>query len=90
MRRSAENKLKVVAVRIDPVLEQRLRVLAEASGRKQSFFLQRMIEEGIDAIEEIWLSPKTLAKVRSGAMPELLDERKTLDLFDADGANAVS
>jgi RHH-type transcriptional regulator, rel operon repressor / antitoxin RelB len=90
VRRSAENKLKVVAVRIDPVLEQRLRVLAEASGRKQSFFLQRMIEEGIDAIEEIWLSPKTLAKVRSGAMPELLDERKTLDLFDADGANAAS
>jgi RHH-type rel operon transcriptional repressor/antitoxin RelB len=82
--------LKVVAVRIDPVLEQRLRVLAEASGRKQSFFLQRMIEEGIDAIEEIRLSPKTLAKVRSGAMPELLDERKTLDLFDADGANAAS
>ena len=90
MRRSAENKLKVVAVRIDPVLEQRLRVLAEASGRKQSFFLQRMFEEGIDAIVEIWLSPKTLAKVRSGAMPELLDERKTLDLFDADGANAAS
>ena len=27
MRRSAENKLRVVAVRIDPVIEQRLRVL---------------------------------------------------------------
>ena len=38
MRRSAENKLRVVAVRIDPVIEQRLRVLAEATGRKQSFF----------------------------------------------------
>ncbi|WP_408150693.1 hypothetical protein [Caballeronia glebae] len=52
MRRSAENKLRVVAVRIDPVIEQRLRVLAEATGRKQSFFLQWMIEEGIEAMEE--------------------------------------
>ena len=51
MRRSAENKLRVVAVRIDPVIEQRLRVLAEATGRKQSFFLQRMIEEGIEAMD---------------------------------------
>jgi RHH-type transcriptional regulator, rel operon repressor / antitoxin RelB len=66
MRRSAENKLRVVAVRIDPVIEQRLRVLAEATGRKQTFFLQRMIEDGIDAMEEVWLSPDTLAKVRNG------------------------
>ena len=85
MRRSAENKLRVVAVRIDPVIEQRLRVLAEATGRKQSFFLQRMIEEGIDAMEEIWLSPDTLAKVRKGALPELLAAQSTTsDLFDLD------
>ncbi|MGV7244752.1 hypothetical protein [Caballeronia sp. M23-90] len=38
MRRSAENKLIVVAVRIDPQIEQRLRLLAETTGRKQSFF----------------------------------------------------
>ncbi|VXC80924.1 conserved hypothetical protein [Burkholderia sp. 8Y] len=89
MRRSAENKLRVVAVRIDPVIEQRLRVLAEASGRKQSFFLQRMIEEGINAIEEIWLSPDTLAKVRNGHLPELLDARSaTSDLFDLNVTDA--
>ena len=83
MRRTAENKLKVVAVRIDPFIEQRLRVLAEATGRKQSFFLQQMIEGGLDAIEESWLSSDTLAKVRSGALPDRLDEhRTTSDLFD--------
>jgi RHH-type rel operon transcriptional repressor/antitoxin RelB len=82
LRRTAENKLKVVAVRIDPVIEQRLRVLAEATGRKQSFFLQQMIEGGLDAIEEAWLSPDTLAKVRSGAWPDILDKRRTTpDLF---------
>ena len=91
MRRSAENKLRVVAVRIDPVIEQRLRVLAEATGRKQSFFLQRMIEEGLDAMEEIWLSPQMLAKVRNGDLPELLDARSaTSDLFDLDAVDAAS
>jgi RHH-type rel operon transcriptional repressor/antitoxin RelB len=91
MRRSAENKLRVVAVRIDPVIEQRLRVLAEATGRKQSFFLQRMIEEGIEAMEEIWLLPQTLAKVRKGDFPELLDARSaTSDLFDLDVTDADS
>jgi len=91
MRRSAENKLRVVAVRIDPVIEQRLRVLAEVTGHKQSFFLQRMIEEGIDAMEEIWLSPATLAKVRNGDLSEMLAaHRTTSDLFDVDATNAAS
>jgi RHH-type rel operon transcriptional repressor/antitoxin RelB len=35
--------LKVVAVRFDPVIERRLQLLAEASGRKTSFFLQQQI-----------------------------------------------
>jgi RHH-type rel operon transcriptional repressor/antitoxin RelB len=91
MRRSTENKLRVVAVRIDPVIEQRLRVLAETTGRKQSYFLQRIIEEGIDAMEEIWLSPDTLAKVRNGGLPELLAARHaTSDLFDLDATDAAS
>jgi RHH-type rel operon transcriptional repressor/antitoxin RelB len=79
-----------VAVRIAPVIEQRLRVLAEATGRKQSFFLQRMIEEGIDAMEEIWLPPDTLAKVRNGDLPELFAaHRTTSDLFDLDATDAA-
>ncbi|MDR5781085.1 hypothetical protein QCE63_16805 [Caballeronia sp. LZ065] len=66
-----------MAVRIDPVTEQRLRGLAEATGCKQSFFLQRIIEEGIEAMEETWLAPDTLAKVRKGDLPELLAARST-------------
>ncbi|TCK33726.1 RHH-type rel operon transcriptional repressor/antitoxin RelB [Paraburkholderia sp. BL8N3] len=69
MRRTAENKLKVVAVRIDPQIEQRLRLLAEVTGRKQSFFLQQMIESGIRVIEETWLPPAILSQVRSGTVP---------------------
>jgi RHH-type rel operon transcriptional repressor/antitoxin RelB len=36
-------------------------------------------------MEEIWLSPDTLAKVRKGALPELLAAQSTTsDLFDLD------
>jgi RHH-type transcriptional regulator, rel operon repressor / antitoxin RelB len=81
VRRSAENKLIVVAVRIDPQIEQRLRLLAETTGRKQSFFLQQMIERGIDAIEETWLPHETLGHVRSGRMPVIQPSGGTPDLF---------
>ena len=81
MRRSAENKLKVVAVRVDPQFEQRLRLLAEATGRKQSFFLQQMIENGIAALEETWLPPELLEQVRSGELPARQESVKTADLF---------
>jgi RHH-type rel operon transcriptional repressor/antitoxin RelB len=82
VRRTAENKLKVVAVRVDPQFEQRLRLLAEVTGRKQSFFLQQMIENGIGAMEETWLPPDVLEQVRSGALPPLQQDRvSTADLF---------
>ncbi|AET93100.1 hypothetical protein A9R05_24905 [Burkholderia sp. KK1] len=82
MRRTAENKLKVVAVRVDPQFEQRLRLLAEVTGRKQSFFLQQMIENGIGAMEETWLPPEMLEQVRSGTLPALQQDRiATADLF---------
>jgi RHH-type rel operon transcriptional repressor/antitoxin RelB len=86
VRRTAENKLKVVAVRIDPQIEQRLRLLAETTGRKQSFFLQQMIERGINAIEETWLPSDALTQVRSGHLPSLRhDSNATSDLFGSHG-----
>ncbi|KDR37719.1 hypothetical protein [Caballeronia glathei] len=88
MRRTAENKLKVVAVRIDPQIEQRLRLLAEVTGRKQSFFLQQMIESGTGAIEETWLPPDILSQVRSGTVlvpQQALDI--TSDLFSGPFTN---
>ncbi|MGF6547095.1 hypothetical protein [Paraburkholderia youngii] len=56
-RRKSAEKLKVVAVRIDPVIERRIRFLSETTGRKQSYFLQQLIEGGISALEEAGLSP---------------------------------
>jgi RHH-type transcriptional regulator, rel operon repressor / antitoxin RelB len=88
VRRTAENKLKVVAVRVDPQFEQRLRLLAEVTGRKQSFFLQQMIENGINAMEETWLPPDLLEQVRSGTLPALQQDRvATADLFSDTSAD---
>lgn len=82
VRRKAENKLKVVAVRVDPEIEQRLRLLAEVTGRKQSFFLQQLIESGMSAMEEVWLPPAVLAQVREGVLPSPLSSSgATSDLF---------
>jgi len=83
LKRKSENSLQVIAVRIEPAIGQRLRLLAEVTGRNQSFFLKQLIEAGIDAMEETWLSDPLLAKVRSG---QLVEQRPgtTRDLF-ADG-----
>jgi RHH-type transcriptional regulator, rel operon repressor / antitoxin RelB len=82
VKRTAENKLKVVAVRVDPAIERRLRLLAGATGRRQSFFLQQMIENGIAAMEEKWLPPAVLAQVRDGTLPAPESERDIApDLF---------
>jgi RHH-type rel operon transcriptional repressor/antitoxin RelB len=81
MKRSADNKLKVVAVRIEPQIEHRLRLLAETTGRKQSFFLQQIIEQGIGAMEDTWLPAATVVKIRQGNVPELQPVGLTPDLF---------
>jgi RHH-type rel operon transcriptional repressor/antitoxin RelB len=51
LRRKSENRSQVIAVRVEPAIEQRLRLLAEVTGRSQSFFLKKLIEKGIDAME---------------------------------------
>nr|WP_241019188.1 hypothetical protein [Paraburkholderia sp. Tr-20389] len=74
--------MKVVAVRVDPAIERRLRLLADATGRRQSFFLQQLIENGMAAMEEAWLPPAVLAQVRDGTLPAKEAERDvTPDLF---------
>lgn len=83
MKRTADKRLQVVAVRVDPAIERRLRLLAEVTGRRQSFFLQQMIESGIAAMEETWLPPAVLAQVRDGTLPSIEPERVPApDLFD--------
>ncbi|MCX5540058.1 hypothetical protein M3A49_11230 [Paraburkholderia sp. CNPSo 3076] len=62
-RKKSAEKLKVVAVRIDPVIEREILLLRETTCRKPSFFPQQLIEGGISALEEVWLPPALLAQV---------------------------
>jgi RHH-type rel operon transcriptional repressor/antitoxin RelB len=82
-RKKSNEKLKVVAVRIGPAVERRLRLLAQTSGRKQSFFLQQLIDEGLGKLEEAWLPAALLAQVRAGRFPEPEPSHVEPDLFDA-------
>jgi len=84
VRRTAENKLKVVAVRLEPAIEHRLRLLAAMTRRKQSVYLQQIIERGLGAIEDAHLPPELVARIRAGELPPVPGEPKAnngLDLF---------
>lgn len=81
-RTKTTQRLKVVALRVGPTVERRLRLLAEASGRKQSFFLQHLIEEGLAGLEQVWLPPSLLDEVRAGRIPEPRGTATIPDLFD--------
>ena len=42
------------SVRLDDELEDRIRNLAAATGRSQSFYINQMIKDGIDRVEQIY------------------------------------
>lgn len=80
MRRKSENSSQVIAVRVEPMIEQRLRLLADTTGQSQSFFLKQLIEDGIRAMEETSLPKEMVGQIRSGMLPEQL-KGTTMDLF---------
>jgi RHH-type transcriptional regulator, rel operon repressor / antitoxin RelB len=84
--------MEVVGVRLDPVIAHRLRLLAAVTGRKQSVFLQQIIESGLGAIEEMHLPPQLLEQIRAGNLPPVPGEKVTEvvpDLFSADALSAA-
>jgi RHH-type rel operon transcriptional repressor/antitoxin RelB len=80
LRRKSGNGSQVIAVSVEPAIEQRLRLLAETTSRGQSFFLKQLIKRGIDAIEDIWLPQEAVAQVRNGNLPAQ-QRGTTVDLF---------
>jgi RHH-type rel operon transcriptional repressor/antitoxin RelB len=80
LRRKSEKSSQVIAVRVEPMIEQRLRLLAETTGQSQSFFLKQLIEDGIVALEDAWLPQELSSRIRRGVLPEQL-QGPTQDLF---------
>jgi hypothetical protein len=48
LKRKSENGSQIIAVPVEPAIEQRLRLLAEVAGLSQSFFLIQLIGKGIE------------------------------------------
>lgn len=80
MRSKSEKSSQVIAVRVEPMIEQRLKLLAESTGQSQSFFLKQLIEDGIAAMEDVWLPKEVASQIRNGVMPAQLNGA-TMDLF---------
>lgn len=54
------------SIRLAPETEQRLDYLASQTGRTKAFYLRKIIENGIQEMEDHYLAADVLARVRQG------------------------
>ncbi len=66
---------RMVSIRLEEEIDQRLEFLASETGRTKTFYVREAIMEHLEALEDAFLADKVLAKVRSG-------EEKTFSLKD--------
>lgn len=74
----------MLALRLPSEIEERLEILAKATGRTKSFYAREAILEHLDDLEDIYLAEKTLEQVRRGEMTthSLDDVERNLGLAD--------
>lgn len=72
------------SIRLAPETEQRLDVLALHTGRTKAYYLRKLIEQGLDDMEDYYLSADVLERVRRGQEPiyTASDIRQDLGLDD--------
>jgi RHH-type rel operon transcriptional repressor/antitoxin RelB len=51
---------------LDPATEERLNQLAQATSRSKAYYLRKLIEAGIDDLEDAYLGAAALEQFRSG------------------------
>ena len=70
------------SVRLPAEAEQRLNVLAAATGRTKAFYIKEAILGQLDEMEEVYLAEKTLEQIRKGQekIYTLGEVEKELDL----------
>jgi RHH-type rel operon transcriptional repressor/antitoxin RelB len=65
----------MLAIRLDPEIENRLSVLAERTGRTKTFYAREAILEHLEDLEDIYMAKKVLAKGgRTYSLQEIKDE----------------
>ncbi|MDE3023084.1 MAG: CopG family transcriptional regulator [Pseudomonadota bacterium] len=70
------------SIRLAPEIEQRLDYLASHTGRTKAYYLRKIIEHGIDEMEDYYLAADVLERVRKGQeqVHSAADVRKDLGL----------
>ena len=56
----------MLAIRLPPEIENRLDVLAKATGRTKTFYAREAILEHLDDLEDLYLAERELEAIRAG------------------------
>ena len=64
---------RMVSIRLEDEIDQRLEFLASETGRTKTFYVREAVMEHLEALEDAFLADKVLANVRS-------DKEKTVSL----------
>ena len=72
------------SIRLAPEIDQRLDFLATQTGRTKAFYLRKVIESGLEDMEDYYLAADVLERVRQGEeqVHSSADVRNDLDLDD--------
>jgi RHH-type rel operon transcriptional repressor/antitoxin RelB len=54
------------SIRLDTEIERRLDFLAASTGRSKAYYLRKIIEQGIEEMEDYYLAADVLERVRKG------------------------
>ncbi len=73
-----------ISIQLNPETEQRLDFLITQTGRSKSDYLQEIIENGIEDLEEYYLAAEVLERVKNGQEKffSSSEVRKSLGLDD--------
>jgi RHH-type transcriptional regulator, rel operon repressor / antitoxin RelB len=74
----------MLAIRLPEGIEERLDILAKATGRTKTFYAREAILQHLDDLEDIYLAEKRYGTVRSGKVKSvsLKDVMKQYDMED--------
>ena len=72
------------SIRLAPETEKRLDYLASHTGRTKAYYLRKIIEQGIEEVEDYYLAADVMARVHKGEeqVHSAADVRKDLGLDD--------
>ena len=58
--------MMATSIRLEPETERRLDFLAAQTGRTKAYYLRKLIEQGLEDLEDYYLAAEVLERVRSG------------------------